>query len=375
MRSLEANRMFFLTVMLDLLAEVGIVVYYSMTRAAYDLVSMEIVTELIFLIPLFLFLFIGNRKSGMSVFKQLGIRKIRLLPAALSVVYLMLLVPVSTLANTVSMLFTENEIEKLEGEITALPLWMSVLMIGVIGPVVEETVFRGAVFNAYRRDKPFGPAPILLSSLLFGLIHLNLNQAIYAVIMGIGFALICEATGSLISSVLCHVSFNSFEVILMYVLKDSKETLPTGEARLDEIREAIAVMLVLSLVCTALAFCLLRYIAVICGRELSLRCIFSRDPRPYPGMQDIPGMQLVQDAPVMQRAQEAQRTPIMPGMPGAQGIPGMPETPGKPVNGGYLSPQPRYRVNRGYYADTLVTPSLVAGIGICIAIIIFSGLI
>ena len=57
---------------------------------------------------------------------------------------------------------------------------------------------------------------VLLSSLLFGLMHMNFNQAPYAFALGVAMAVLVEATGSLWSSVLMHVIFNAQSVLLMY---------------------------------------------------------------------------------------------------------------------------------------------------------------
>ena len=46
---------------------------------------------------------------------------------------------------------------------------------------------------------------------------MNLNQASYAFFIGVFFALLTRAAGSLWPAILAHVSFNSFEVCLMYL--------------------------------------------------------------------------------------------------------------------------------------------------------------
>ena len=50
----------------------------------------------------------------------------------------------------------------------------------------------------------------LMSGLLFGCFHLNINQALYAFVMGIVFAYMVEATGSLWSSVIAHFAVNTY---------------------------------------------------------------------------------------------------------------------------------------------------------------------
>ena len=58
-------------------------------------------------------------------------------------------------------------------------------MIAVIAaPVVEEILFRGIVLRSMRKFTPAWAA-ILISSVLFGVYHLNIVQAAYATLMGI----------------------------------------------------------------------------------------------------------------------------------------------------------------------------------------------
>ena len=73
----------------------------------------------------------------------------------------------------------------------SVPLWLGILLYGVIAPLVEEIVFRGILYNRMRRF--FGiPCCALLSALLFGLFHGNLPQFVYGTCMGILIALSYE---------------------------------------------------------------------------------------------------------------------------------------------------------------------------------------
>ena len=59
----------------------------------------------------------------------------------------------------------------------------------------------------------------LMSGLLFGCFHLNINQALYAFVMGIVFAYMVEATGSLWSSVIAHFAVNTYSIGIVQLLK------------------------------------------------------------------------------------------------------------------------------------------------------------
>ena len=90
------------------------------------------------------------------------------------------------------------------------------LNLTLFGPLVEEMVFRGIVMNTLRR---FGDSfALLISSLLFAFIHMNLTQMPNAFLMGLvmGYFVLC--TGSLWVGVLIHAVNNSLVLLLNGVL-------------------------------------------------------------------------------------------------------------------------------------------------------------
>ena len=98
---------------------------------------------------------------------------------------------------------------------------------------------------------------------------MNFNQFAYGVVMGIMFALVFEATGSVLAPFIAHGAFNSIEVLAMYI-----PTAISGEAREAVTRldinssnlAALGVSFVGAAVCTVLAICLVYKIASIEGR-------------------------------------------------------------------------------------------------------------
>ena len=104
----------------------------------------------------------------------------------------------------------------LEEDFTALSHnWIGALSIALMAPWVEELLFRGAIMPSL--DKK-GTAPwrgILLSSLLFGLIHVNPAQVLFAIPMGIAFGWIVWRTGSLLTAIIGHTLNNSFGVLTL----------------------------------------------------------------------------------------------------------------------------------------------------------------
>lgn len=81
-------------------------------------------------------------------------------------------------------------------------------MIAVIAaPVVEEILFRGIALRSVRKFAPAW-ASILISSVLFGVYHLNIVQAAYATLMGIAAGILYEKKRNLLFPILVHFANN-----------------------------------------------------------------------------------------------------------------------------------------------------------------------
>lgn len=95
----------------------------------------------------------------------------------------------------------------------SVPIWLGILLYGIISPMVEEIVFRGVIFN--RARKFFGIAKAaVFSALLFGFFHGNLLQFLYGTAMGMLMAVCYGYCQCFAAPVLVHMSANIF-VFLM----------------------------------------------------------------------------------------------------------------------------------------------------------------
>jgi len=91
---------------------------------------------------------------------------------------------------------------------------VSILLVGIIPAFVEEMLFRGLILNGFRGNYSIRKA-IILSSLLFGIIHFNPWQFVTAFIIGIISAWICIKTESIILSIYIHLFNNLVSVLAM----------------------------------------------------------------------------------------------------------------------------------------------------------------
>jgi membrane protease YdiL (CAAX protease family) len=85
----------------------------------------------------------------------------------------------------------------------------------VMAPIAEEIYFRGYVFRAYLEQK--GPLQAyVFSSLLFALVHLNLQAVLPIFIMGLFLAYLYRRTGSIIPGMVAHAMNNAVAFSALY---------------------------------------------------------------------------------------------------------------------------------------------------------------
>lgn len=89
----------------------------------------------------------------------------------------------------------------------------------VVGPFVEEVVFRGVLYGALRIRVGAGWA-MVFSGLAFGLVHVDLLWLVApTAALGIALAWLVERTGSLWAPVLAHSAFNVTALVLAYAAR------------------------------------------------------------------------------------------------------------------------------------------------------------
>lgn len=82
----------------------------------------------------------------------------------------------------------------------------------ILTPILEELVFRGIVFGRLRYVTGIIPS-VIFSSLAFAMIHFNLVQFIYALIIGFALAIFMEWTDGLYGALCGHMVANFLAVI------------------------------------------------------------------------------------------------------------------------------------------------------------------
>lgn len=97
---------------------------------------------------------------------------------------------------------------------------------GFLVPVAEEIFFRGVLYRWMSQSLNTWVA-IILSSLVFGLLHGDIAVAGATFVMGIILAWFYERSGSLWTSITIHIVNNASKLLLLYIMLASGIEFPT----------------------------------------------------------------------------------------------------------------------------------------------------
>ena len=91
----------------------------------------------------------------------------------------------------------------------------------LLGPVTEELCFRGVMQGLLHKSNMSYMPVIVIQGLLFGIMHMNLVQGVYAFILGMILGYIRYKYKTLILSVAAHVVFNFFGTSVELLLENA----------------------------------------------------------------------------------------------------------------------------------------------------------
>lgn len=92
-------------------------------------------------------------------------------------------------------------------------VWIRIACVGLFGPVVEELVMRGLLYQRLRSMMRPGAA-MFWSALAFGIIHGNIVQGVYAFLVGLFFAWLMEYSHRILIPIAGHMAANLFVLLL-----------------------------------------------------------------------------------------------------------------------------------------------------------------
>lgn len=261
----RGNRYLLFTMISFILGSILLDVFLLLTKKEMSVTLLVFISQwgMVF-IPILLYFLIT--KSPIK--ETLMFRKINSLNALMCVGIAWLIIPLLSLVNVISQFFVENMISDAVMQIAEKPLWLSLLLMAATPAFLEEIAMRGIITTNYRSQRVL--ITCLISGFFFGMFHMNINQFLYAFIMGVVMCFVVHVTGSLFSSMIIHFVINSTSLILAKIVLVTQNYFSSDPYYMNQINQAAAmdetksliigtiVMFVMSLICVPLALLLIR---------------------------------------------------------------------------------------------------------------------
>ncbi|WP_050008127.1 CPBP family intramembrane glutamic endopeptidase [Butyrivibrio sp. WCE2006] len=144
----------------------------------------------------------------------------------------------SGLASVLSVLSGVTMDDYLSEMLVNMPLPAVLLLSVILAPIFEEILFRYAVIGYSRRYGEWNA--IIISALIFGLIHTNIFQFFYAFFLGIMLGYVYIYTRKLIYTIIMHVTFNFFGAFVPILINPNLSEVTTGNIIYSSIQYIVA---------------------------------------------------------------------------------------------------------------------------------------
>ncbi|NLZ81773.1 MAG: CPBP family intramembrane metalloprotease [Clostridiales bacterium] len=205
--------------------------------------------------------------------------------------------PLMAMLNLLSMQLSENHVNTMMLEMMENPYWVNLFFVAILPAISEEFIFRGVIFHSYREAGILKGA--IFSGILFGLIHLNLNQFSYAFVMGIIFALLIEATGSIFAPIIFHFIINGNSITLATLsmkLMSPEEITMMGDMSQTQVMglssESMGIIILMGVIVvfliSFLAILVYIWLAKRSGRISHIKNLFKKKEKSIERIMDIP---------------------------------------------------------------------------------------
>lgn len=164
-----------------------------------------------------------KRQPIKKTFNDFGYNKLNFTPILISVLIGILCyffnIFVASFFNTIIGLFGYEQMPSFATSISTqdysiFSFIIQVVSVAIIPAICEETAHRGLLLNGLKGSGIVNA--ILLSSLLFGLMHLNINQFFYATILGFIIAMSAVISKSIIPAIIIHFMNNFISTYMSF---------------------------------------------------------------------------------------------------------------------------------------------------------------
>lgn len=143
-------------------------------------------------------------------------RKIKVSTFFLSILAGFLVMPIASFINVLTQFLVPNTMIQASDSLVEGSKLLMILILGFFAPLCEEFVFRG-LFHCELSKSTNAVLGMIISAVLFGIIHLNFNQLCYAIVLGLIFAWINNCSRSIYTSIILHTVVNTINALMMLI--------------------------------------------------------------------------------------------------------------------------------------------------------------
>ena len=161
---------------------------------------------------------VREKLNKKGVLNKIGLRKVNKRDIRNSLILMLFFIPIACLASYMSYFLAGQKVynSTYEGYSMAA-LILNVWSVCIIGPILEEILFRGLILKAMSRYENV-ILSCLFSSLLFAVYHNDISKLLPTFIISLSFAFMDVYFDSIIPSIVCHMAYNLLNLALLYVL-------------------------------------------------------------------------------------------------------------------------------------------------------------
>lgn len=183
---------------------------YIVYAFSLDFVGQMIFTQLLtFILPIIIFFTITKE----PIKQTLNIHPLQLKNVFLIILLSFFIQPFMSFLSSITAVFFPNEVGQLFLEVGKnTNTFLLIIAMAVSPAICEELFFRGVTLDGYKNIGIIKAC--IFTGLMFGLMHLDGQQFLYAFIMGILFCYLVYKTKSIFASMLAHFTINASQTLL-----------------------------------------------------------------------------------------------------------------------------------------------------------------
>lgn len=98
-------------------------------------------------------------------------------------------------------------------KVSKLPIVIQIISSGILGPILEELLFRGVVYNKLKKFNSIKKS-MIITTIIFSIIHFNIIDCIYTLFIGYILVYVYEKYKDIRYSIIIHISANIAVILL-----------------------------------------------------------------------------------------------------------------------------------------------------------------